>query len=135
VHTTLEEELRRGTRPVIEPPPPRPDPRPEPPPEPVPDPLPEPPDLEPEPSAIGLLPVRIEAPTAASAALLVQRAVGRFRPELVEEDERWAVLLHPDRPQQQLVLDAIELARNWLKAAELASANVHFENRQYQVHR
>jgi hypothetical protein len=135
VHTTLEEELRRGTRPVIEPPPPRPDPRPEPPPEPVPDPLPEPPDPEPEPSAIGLLPVRIEAPTAASAALLVQRAVGRFRPELVEEDERWAVLLHPDRPQQQLVLDAIELARNWLKAAELASANVLLENRQYQVHR
>jgi hypothetical protein len=56
-------------------------------------------------------PVRIEAPDPASATLMRQ-AVGRFRSELVEMDGRWGVLIHPDRPQDQLIVDALELAQS-----------------------
>lgn len=120
---------------VIEPPPPRPDPRPEPPPEPVPDPLPNPPAPDPDGPSQHALPIRIEAPDAGSAAVLMQQAIGSFRPQLLEEEGRWAVLIHPDREPDQLILDAIELVESWLSQASLASATLQYDDRRYRINR
>lgn len=78
-------------------------------------------------------PVRIDAPNAASAAALMRHAVGRFQSELVEADGRWGVLLHPDRPQEQLVLDALGLAESWLEGAGLRSVEVSCRGRRYEL--
>jgi hypothetical protein len=126
--------LRQDSSPAatIEEAPPRPDPQPEPPPQPVPDPLPEP-TREPEPSGLSAVPLRIEAPDAATAAILVQRAIGAFNPRLIEDTDRWIVLLRPDRPQEELMLAAIELVQAWLDEAGLDAALLEAAGRKYHI--
>jgi hypothetical protein len=63
----------------------------------------------------------------------MQQAVGSLRAELVEEKGCCVVLLHPDRPREQLILHAVESRQSWLASAGVAAATVSFDGRRHRI--
>lgn len=78
-------------------------------------------------------PLRIEAPDAASAAMLMREAVGRFQARLVEDGRHWTVVLAPDRPRAQLVLDALDLTQCWLAGSGVDAVTLRLGPRSFRL--
>jgi hypothetical protein len=77
--------------------------------------------------------VRIDVLDPSEAASFMRLAIGRFQAELLEEHGRWYVLLQPDRPEAQLLLDAIELTQQWLDDGGASTAALSFRGRIHEL--
>lgn len=80
-------------------------------------------------------PIRVETPDEQTACTLVRDLIGRFRPELVQDGDRWEVSVHPDRQFDRLVGDVLSAVEEWLDESEIPWTTVHVDGRAYKLQR